>query len=55
MQEIYEIVLKGIADQNLLVPLTSTHDLALWNADKITGYDFYADASYVDIASVHVK
>lgn len=45
----------GIADQNLLVPVTGTHDLALWNTDKITGYDFYTDASYVDIASVHVK
>ena len=27
----------------------------LWNTDKITGYDFYTDASYIDIASVHVK
>ena len=48
-------LLHGIADQNLLVPVTGTHDLALWNTDKITGYDFYTDASYVDIASVHVK
>ena len=55
MQEIYGMILNGIADQNLLVPVTGTHDLALWNTDKITGYDFYTDASYVDIASVHVK
>lgn len=55
VQEIYGIILNGIADQNLLVPVTGTHDLALWNTDKITGYDFYTDASYVDIASVHVK
>lgn len=55
VQEIYDIVLKGIADRNLLIPLTGTHDLALWNSDKITGYDFYTDASYVDIASIHVK
>ena len=55
VQEIYDIILNSIADQNLLIPLTGTHDLALWNADKITGYDFYADASYVDIASIHVK
>ena len=55
MQEIYGIILNGIADQNLLVPVTGTHDLALWNTDKITGYDFYTDASYVDIASVHVE
>ena len=45
VQEIYGMILNGIADQNL----------ALWNTDKITGYDFYTDASYVDIASVHVK
>ena len=37
------------------IKTTGTHDLALWNTDKITGYDFYTDASYVDIASVHVK
>ena len=49
------MILNGIADQNLLVPVTGTHDLALWNTDKITGNDFYTDASYVDIASVHVK
>ena len=49
------MILNGIADQNLLMPVTGTHDLALWNTDKITGYDFYTDASYVDIASVHVK
>lgn len=55
VQEIYGMILNGIADQNLLVPVTGTHDLALWNTDKITGYDFYTDASYVDIASVHVK
>lgn len=55
VQEIYETVLTGIADQNLLVPLTGTHDLALWNAEKISGYDFYPDANYVNIASVHVK
>ena len=51
VQEIYGMILNGIADQNLLVPVTGTHDLALWNTDKITGYDFYTDASYVDIAS----
>lgn len=55
VQEIYGMILNGIADQNLLVPVTGTHDLALWNTDKITGYDFYTDASYIDIASVHVK
>lgn len=55
VQEIYGMILNGIANQNLLVPVTGTHDLALWNTDKITGYDFYTDASYVDIASVHVK
>ena len=37
------------------ITITGTHDLALWNTDKITAYDFYTDASYVDIASVHVK
>lgn len=35
VQEIYGMILNGIADQNLLVPVTGTHDLALWNTDKI--------------------
>lgn len=45
----------SFSQRYLVHTVTGTHDLALWNTDKITGYDFYTDASYVDIASVHVK
>lgn len=55
VKEIYTEVLQTISEQVLVVPISYTHELALWNDSKITGYDFCSDPSYVDVSSVHIK
>ena len=55
VQEIYEEILITIADQCLLVPLTRSHELAIWNADVISGYDFCTDTSYIDVSGIHLN
>lgn len=55
VQEIYDHVLKTIADQCLLVPLTRSHELGIWNSEAIVGYDFYIDTGYTVISNIHMK
>jgi nickel transport system substrate-binding protein len=55
VQEIYKHILTTIADQSLLVPLTRSHELGIWNSDIIGGYDFYIDPSYTVISEIHMK
>lgn len=55
VQEIYTSVLQTIADQCLFVPVTYTHEFAVWDAEDISAYDYYPDSSYVNIAGIHLK
>ena len=54
VQEIYDHILMTIADQCLLVPLTRSHELGIWNADIISDYDFSVDTSYTDVSGIHL-
>lgn len=55
VKEIYEVILKTIADKTLLVPLTRSHDLAIWNDTVVDGYVFDADPSYVLVQNIRMK
>ncbi len=55
VKEIYTEVLQTVSEQVLAVPISYTHELALWNSSRISGYDFCSDSSYVDVSAIHVK
>lgn len=55
VEEIYKIVLTTIADENLAVPLSYTHETFAYNADKVAGYTYGYDSQYVDVASIDMK
>lgn len=55
VQEIYKHVLTTIADQALLVPLTRSHEVGIWNSAVIDSYDFYIDPSYTVVSEIHMK
>ncbi len=55
VRQIYEHILTTIADQSLLVPLSRAHELAIWNSDKIAGYNFFTDANYIAVANLYLK
>lgn len=52
VQEIYDEVLSFTADQAVLVPLTSAHQYAAFNSDKISGFSFGSDQLLIEIANV---
>lgn len=54
VQEIYTHVLTTIADEALLVPITFSHELAIWNTETITGYQFSADPRYIEVANIQL-
>ncbi len=53
--EIYESLLSTIADQSLLVPISQSHELAIWNDSVISGYSFGNDPNYIIVAGFDVK
>ncbi len=55
VEEIYKTVLTTIADENLAVPLSFTHETFAYNADKVAGYTYGYDSQYVDVASIDMK
>lgn len=55
VQELYNKILGTIADKALTVPVSYTREFAVWNGDVVTGYDFYSDSMYVNVADIHVK
>lgn len=55
VQEIYNIVLGTISKQCLAVPVSNSHEAALWDSELISGYDFPYDSKYVSIANIHLK
>jgi nickel transport system substrate-binding protein len=55
VQEIYNIVLGTISEQCLAVPVSNSHEAALWDSELISGYDFPYDSKYVSIANIHLK
>ncbi len=55
VEEIYKQILTTIADESLLVPLTYTHNLGVWNADKVSEYIFPSDSNYVVVANIKMK
>ena len=55
VQDIYAEVLGTIANQALMVPVSYTQEYAAWNSGAMTGYDFYPDSLYIDVAGIHIK
>ncbi|MBQ6888483.1 MAG: peptide ABC transporter substrate-binding protein [Lachnospiraceae bacterium] len=55
VQEIYKEILTTVADENLAVPLSYTHETFAYNAEKINGYTCGYDSSYVDVANIDLK
>lgn len=55
VQEIYTEVLQTISKQVLVVPISYMHELALWDNNLISGYDFCPDASYINVSAIHLK
>ncbi|MBQ8688179.1 MAG: peptide ABC transporter substrate-binding protein [Ruminococcus sp.] len=55
VEEIYKTVLTTIADENLAVPLSFTHETFAYNAEKVAGYTYGYDSQYVDVASIDMK
>lgn len=54
VQEIYTMILQTIADQCLIVPVSYSHEMALWDASIIDSYDFTSDANYIQVANIHL-
>lgn len=55
VEEIYKVILTTIADETLNVPLSYTHETFAFNVDKVVGYTFGYDNSYVDVANIDLK
>lgn len=55
VQEIYTHVLRTIADQNLMVPVTYTHEMGVWKNLAILDYDYYPEANYVNVSGIQLK
>lgn len=55
VKEIYEVVLKTIAQECLIVPLSYTHETFAYNQEKIAGYTYGYDSQYVDISSIELR
>lgn len=55
VEEIYKVILTAIAGESLNVPLSYTHEIFAFDADKVIGYTFGYDNSYVDVANIDLK
>ena len=56
VQAYYNEILSTIADECLAVPVTNAHDLAVYNTDKLAGYNGNeSDPQYVLIYGVELK
>lgn len=55
VEEIYKVILTTIADECLNVPLSYPHATFAFNAEKVDGYIFGYDNSYVDVANIDLK
>ena len=55
VQEIYETILKSIADEILLIPLVFKNETSVWNADVIADYTYYYDPGYTLVQNIRLK
>lgn len=55
VQEIYNEIITTVAEKNLIVPVTFTHETFAYNSDLIAGYTYGYDSQYVDVASIDLK
>lgn len=55
VQEIYNEVLTFAADEAVLVPLTSAHQYAAFNKEKIASFSFGSDQLFIEIANIEAK
>ncbi len=55
VQEIYEMILTGIADEALLIPLAYKNETAVWNPSVIADYSYYYDPSYILVENIVLK
>lgn len=55
VQEIYKVIITTIAEENLIVPITYTHETFAYKSDLVAGYTYGYDSQYVDVASIDLK
>lgn len=55
VQEIYNEILTTISGENLIVPISYSHETFAYNTDVIAGYTYGYDSNYVDVASIDLK
>ncbi|WP_141235833.1 hypothetical protein [Paenibacillus sp. 7541] len=55
IQEIYDLVLNEINDQAILIPLSYTKELALYNSQRIAHYSFNGQPADIDVAAIQLK
>lgn len=51
----YDFILGKIHQNMALVPISYTKELAVFNAEKIAGYQFYGQPSHIDIAAIKLE
>ncbi len=55
VQEIYNEIIKTVAEKNLIVPVSYTHETFAYKSDVVEGYTYGYDTQYVDVASIDLK
>ncbi len=55
VKEIYDAILKNVADEALLIPLVYENEMAAWNSDVIADYTYYYDPGYILVQNIRLK
>ncbi len=55
IQKIYDVLLKNLNDDAVLVPLSRTVGMTIYNADKILDYKFSTQPDYLDVSEIKLK
>ncbi len=55
IQATYDTVLREINDNAMMIPISYTKELAVWNEEKIEDYSFGGQLVQVEVASIKIK
>ncbi len=55
VQEIYNTILTGIADEALVIPLIYKNETSAWNKDVIVDYSYYYDPKFTLVQNIRLK
>ena len=55
VEEIYKELLTDISEEALVIPIVHQNEMAVWNPDKIEGYEHYYDSEYVQVKNIKLK